>query len=166
MFIWTFSSVNATLLKTACDAGLLVRRWWVSCCELVSLSMKSRPASSKRPPVSMMTGMTLPLYLLWYRYTQGTYSSRYYTWYLGYPSRSAYCNNLAYRYLLSSRYIHGYQYMDMSLARCGLAMAAMSNQQPQPFPRYKRTTTTNLHIAILTWCERSTTVRVLEYVHV
>lgn len=69
MFIWTFSSVNATLLKTACDAGWLVRRWWVSCCELASLSMKSRPASSKRPPVSMMTGMTLPLYfrclMLW-----------------------------------------------------------------------------------------------------
>ena len=28
MFISTFSSVSATLLTTACDAGLVVRRWW------------------------------------------------------------------------------------------------------------------------------------------
>ena len=42
-------------------ASLAGVTWWVSCCELASLSMKSRPASSKRPPVSMMTGITLPL---------------------------------------------------------------------------------------------------------
>ena len=50
------------LSKTACDAGQVVRRWWASC-ELSILSMKSRPALSKRPPILMMTGMTLPLYI-------------------------------------------------------------------------------------------------------